>query len=252
MGDTVVVVPCFNEEERLDREAFARYAREGRAKLLFVNDGSSDGTEQVLRELTGASDGRAGLLSLEQNAGKAEAVRQGMLRALDEGAAVVGYLDADLSTPLEEADRLEDRLRVGGGQVVLAARVALLGRMIERKAVRHYLGRVFATFASMILDLPVYDTQCGAKFFRASPTLRHALDEPFLSRWAFDVELIGRLLTGGPGAPPLSIEDFEEVPLYEWRDVEGSKLRTGHMVGVLGDLARIQADLRRRERAARG
>ena len=96
--------------------------------------------------------------------------------------------------------------------------MALLGHRIERSWARHYLGRLFATASSQVLGLPVYDTQCGAKVFRDGPALRAALATPFTSRWAFDVELLGRLGTGAD-------RRFLEVPLERWHDVGGSKLR---------------------------
>jgi hypothetical protein len=157
-----------------------------------------------------------------------------MQQAIAAGAQFVAYLDADLSTPVEEMLRLVDVAQQSAGiDVVLGARVALLGTTIERKRWRHYVGRVFATLASTILGLPVYDTQCGAKVFRATDALTRALAAPFAARWAFDVELIGRLLLGGSGR-----DRFVEVPLREWCDVRGSKL------GVL-DAPRIALELLR-------
>jgi hypothetical protein len=133
-----------------------------------------------------------------------------------------------------------------GPAVVLGSRVALLGADIHRTASRHYLGRVFASVASLVLDARVYDTQCGAKLFRRSPALEAALAVPFLSRWAFDVELLGRLLAGAPGVPGVATSEVVEVPLRTWRDVPGSKLAPSAMVGALADLARIRRDLARR------
>jgi dolichyl-phosphate beta-glucosyltransferase len=204
-----------------------------------------------LQQLAGRAPERVEILSLSPNRGKAEAVRQGLLRALQQtDAGVVGYLDADLSTPVAEILRLLDIMdQSAAAQVVIGARISLLGSDIRRSAFRHYLGRVFATAASLLLKTRVYDTQCGAKLFRRSPALAAALGQPFLSRWSFDVELLGRLLAGTPAVPPVDQRSFIEVPLHAWRDVPGSKLSFTAMTGALGELARIGVDLERRRRA---
>lgn len=246
---TVLVIPCFNEEARLQPTAFAALLEDPRVELLFVNDGSSDGTEAALRGFADAyagSPGRVRVLSLEHNVGKAEAVRQGMCEALSSQPFGVGYFDADLATPPSEILRLLRVLYERDAAVVLGSRIALLGRHIERSPTRHYLGRLFATLASAALSLPVYDTQCGAKLFRGTPSLRAALADPFISRWAFDVELIGRLVRGGPETPPLDVDAFHEEPLLEWHDVAGSKLRATHMARSLYDLGQIARSLRAR------
>ena len=233
---SLVVIPCHNEEKRLDPTRLRALTQSGRVRILFVDDGSTDGTAALLERLDGASED-VSLLRLPQNVGKAEAIRRGLLLGLDEGAPILGYYDADLATPPEEMLRLlellESRVDLG---FVLAARVALLGRRIRRRAYRHYLGRVFATFASLILGIPVYDTQCGAKAFRASPALREAITVPFRSSWVLDVELIGRLLRGTRTAPPVPLAAFEEMPLREWHDVSGSRLRFRDMARALVDL----------------
>ena len=251
MQETVVVVPCFNEEERLQDAPFLELAARSGMNLLFVDDGSRDGTATRLAELAARANGNIKVLSLPANRGKGEAVRRGMLEALDRGAQVVGYVDADLSTPVVEVLRLLDEMERRGVAVVMGARVALLGTAIQRRAVRHYLGRIFATAASIVLGLPVYDTQCGAKFFRNTATLRGALSGPFASRWAFDVELIGRLLQGDGGVAPLRAGDFVEIPLQRWRDVSGSKVRSGHMIRAACDLVAIARRLRGQRRRSR-
>ncbi len=241
-----LIVPCFNEEHRLDRTRFlalARDAREPSVELLFVNDGSKDGTARVLDELVRESDGRASALHLPQNVGKGEAVRQGLLRAIADGAEAVGYADADLSTPPEELLKLLANLDGEGVQAVIGARVMLIGRRIERKRMRHYLGRIFASIAESILRMPFYDTQCGAKFFRTTPLLREVLAQPFTSRWAFDIELLGRLLVGMGEERGLRPGELIEVPLDEWIDVGGSKLHVGSMAKTLVDLAKIEVEI---------
>jgi dolichyl-phosphate beta-glucosyltransferase len=251
-----VVIPCYNEADRLDEAPLLAFLDGcAEASLLFVDDGSTDATADRLAAIAAARPARIDLVSLRPNGGKAEAVRRGMQTALGRGAGVVGYLDADLSTPPREIFRLRAAFERPGVaadvQAVLGARVALLGTDIERSAVRHYLGRIFASVAAGILHARVYDTQCGAKLFRASAALDAALATPFLSRWAFDVELLGRLLTGGEGVAALPITAVVEVPLTTWHDVKGSKLSPVAMARSLVDLGRIGFDVGARRRARR-
>jgi len=232
----IVVVPCYNEARRIDPARFAELTDAG-LEVMFVDDGSIDDTISVLRSISEADAG-ATFLALEHNRGKGEAVRAGLRRALQRGAPIVGYLDADLSTPPGEylalARTLLNRTDL---EACLGARVALLDREINRRAWRHYVGRVFATGASIALGVSVYDTQCGAKVFKRSTALEEALSTPFQSRWAFDVELLQRLLDhGGPGTRPYAIR---EMPLESWSDVDGSKLGLRAMAQAGLDLGRI-------------
>lgn len=217
MPKTILVVPCFNEERRLRLEAWEPLLATG-IDVIFVDDGSSDRTAALLNGWRQAHDDHVAVHVLPRNQGKAEAVRQGLLLALERGATIVGYADADLATPAVELVRLARRLESlpDTVQVVMGSRLSRLGARIERKPLRHYAGRVFATLASMYLGLSVYDTQCGAKYFRATPALRRALDRPFLSRWVFDIELLRRL--------QLSESAVVEEPLQAWTHIPGSKL----------------------------
>jgi glycosyltransferase involved in cell wall biosynthesis len=208
-----------------------------------VNDGSRDETLITLRSIQSTAEGRVDVLDLPHNCGKAEAIRRGMLHALSNGVEFIGYWDADLATPLEASDDFVEMLQERPElEIVMGARVMLLGRTIERKAMRHYAGRVFATTASMVLRLPVYDTQCGAKLFRASPRLARVLAQPFLARWVFDVEIIARF---GALSPPYASNHLRssiyELPLLEWRHIGGSKVRWFDFVGAMIDVARIYA-----------
>jgi len=250
MARLTVVVPCYNEADRLEPAPLRAFV-DGRpdASLLLVDDGSSDATGEALERLAAQRPERIRALRLTPNRGKAEAVRQGMREALAAGSDVVGYLDADLSTPPAETDDLLAALGRPGVQAAIGARVGMLGYDIERSALRHYLGRVFATAASLILRARIYDTQCGAKLFRAGPALTGALSAPFLSRWAFDVELLGRLLIGAPGVAPLPLGAIVEVPLAIWHDVEGSKLGLAGMARTARDLALVARDMTARRRA---
>src|SRR5262245_42302686 len=123
MPDAVIVVPCFNEEGRLRDDEFLALAAEPGIRLLFVDDGSSDGTATRVRGVGQRAPGRIDLFQLEKNSGKAEAVRRGLLRALKASPAVVGYVDADLSTPVSEIVRLHRAFDSSSNvQVVMGAR----------------------------------------------------------------------------------------------------------------------------------
>lgn len=242
-----LVVPCYNEAARLDVAAMVGFVDETPgARLLFVDDGSSDGTWRVLGELEAARPEQIQRLKLPSNAGKAEAVRTGMLAAFATGSPYVGYWDADLATPLEDAPMFAQLLDANpGADLVMGSRVKLLGRPIHRNAARHYIGRVFATAASVALDLTVYDTQCGAKLFRRSPRVVALFEAPFRTRWVFDVELLARLRASSRHEGQQAHAGvIIEAPVSRWVDVHGSKVRwlDGIRAGV--DLAWIAARYR--------
>jgi dolichyl-phosphate beta-glucosyltransferase len=237
-----IVVPCYNEGSRLQADRFTDFLErvEG-TNFLFVNDGSADNTLDVLESIRKGREDRIQVLDKKPNGGKAEAVRAGMLSVLEQGhATYVGFWDADLSTPLDVLPDFLELLNANGRlQMVFGSRVRLLGRDVARRATRHYLGRVFASFASMTLRLPIYDTQCGAKLFRATPELRAVLREPFLSRWVFDVEILARYIALNHGNPAYLRDSIYEFPLPRWHDVAGSKVRPGDFFKGAIDLFRI-------------
>ncbi|MFQ5442621.1 MAG: glycosyltransferase [Thermodesulfobacteriota bacterium] len=232
MRKTAIIVPCYNEAERLDSAAFLEAAgRSGDLSFIFVDDGSTDSTLEKLELLKSADPEHIQVLSLERNSGKAEAVRRGFLRALDTDFVNIGYWDADLATPLAAIFKFCDILDTTDSRLVMGSRVRLLGRRIKRKFFRHYLGRLFATFASLVLRIPVYDTQCGAKVFKKSDSLYSAFAAPFKVKWTFDVELLARLLTVERAGRDAHPEEFWlEYPLEEWADIKGSKTRAGDFV----------------------
>lgn len=243
MPKIALILPCFNESDRLDRSQLEQLREIDGLNLFLVDDGSTDDTLRILTAFSEKSnaDKASTVVALPQNVGKGEAVRQGMLRAWSTDAEWIGYLDADFATSAEEVRRI-----LGGGlsegcDVLLGARVRMLGKNIVRRTTRHYLGRIFATFASLTLRLPIYDTQCGFKVFRRTEVLRTALKDPFLSRWSFDVELLARLLVANSEGLLLPVNRVIEVPLNHWEDKAGSRLKFSGMVRAFWDLARLNA-----------
>lgn len=223
----LLVVPCFNEARRLDTSRFLEYGlANDDVGFIFVDDGSTDATGDIARAIVAEMPAGSEVIRLERNQGKAEAVRRGICHALSRAPVYVGYWDADLATPLSEVDEfrahLDERPEL---QIVMGARVRLLGRPINRNPARHYLGRVFATAVAGVLGFSVYDTQCGAKLLRASPMMRDMFLQPFLTRWLFDIEILARLKHEcdriGTWDPDGLIY---EHPVSRWADVGGSKV----------------------------
>jgi glycosyltransferase involved in cell wall biosynthesis len=239
MPPVCLVIPCYNEERRLPvSELLAFLDSRTDMTLCLVDDGSADGTLGVLESLRAQRPERIVVHPVSPNGGKAAAVRAGVRHvAATERWDIIGYWDADLSTPLAEIDRLLDALSKDPKcLIVMGSRVKLLGARIDRRVARHVLGRIFAACASGILGFPVYDSQCGAKLFR-----RGAVDvffgEPFLTRWLFDLEILARLRNhlGASG-----MDGAREVPLSAWREVGGSKLRLREMINVPLELLQIR------------
>lgn len=236
MGDAryTLVIPCHNEAQRLRPRAFRAFLASRRgASLLFVDDGSDDGTAERLNGFD--------VLRLGRNRGKAEAVRAGVLHCLTRPSPpdYIGFWDADLATPLSEVGRLLGALEGDPGlTLALGSRWVRLGGGVRRSPLRAAGGRLTAALARWATGMPAHDTQCGAKLFRAAAA-RTLFGEPFASRWLFDVELLLRLPGGAARA--------EEVPLRRWSEVAGSRLTPWAALRSLLGLAHLAWYTRRRQ-----
>src|SRR6266480_6709773 len=195
-ADLLLVVPCYNEAGRLKPEVFLERAGSGRdIGFLFVDDGSTDATSAILAEMVTRGGGGIAVLTLNQNVGKARAVQLGVLSAFERNPEFVGFWDADLAAPLTAIPEFMEVFKARPDvDIVMGARVKLLGRDIRRSPIRHYGGRTFATAASFALGVSVYDTQCGAKIFRVTDPVRQVFSAAFRSKWIFDVEILSRCI----------------------------------------------------------
>ena len=217
MPSIIIIIPCFNEAKRLQTSAFLNFIdSHPDVQFYFINDGSTDNTENILKELQGSSD-RISILSLSHNRGKGEAVREGVLKALLTNANYIGYLDADLSTSLEEFYNLHQIMLDRNADIVFGSRIKKADTNIERSFARHLVGRTIATVIDRKLKLGYYDTQCGAKIFSAA-ILKQVVNKPFLTKWFFDVELFMRLKKHEKEL------NIFEIPLSAWHNVKDSKL----------------------------
>ena len=244
---SIIVIPCYNEEFRLDGTSFLNFVKqEPDVSFIFVNDGSSDNTRSIINQLQNDNPTKILAMHLDKNSGKGEAVRQGFLKAFSMNADIIGFLDADLATPLNALPNLISQLTASRAEIVMGSRVALLGRNIQRLPIRHYAGRLFATLTSMVLHLRVYDTQCGAKLFRNTARLQQIFELPFTVKWIFDVEILARLIiTEKNGALPVKDVTIE-YPLQEWIDKKGSKLRLKDFLTSGLDLFKIAILMQRK------
>jgi glycosyltransferase involved in cell wall biosynthesis len=220
MPQVTIIIPCYNEETRLPLHDYRQFLSEYQGQLVFVNDGSTDRTLDVLKELQKDFSLHVNILHLKKNMGKAEAVRRGILEASsDENIDIVGFMDADLSTPFEETGYFLDAFRDARFKMVFGSRISRIGANIQRFHTRHYFGRILATLVSIYLMIPIYDSQCGAKFFHAG-FAKKLFAEPFVSRWLFDVEIFRRIALYG-----LNVEECcYELPLHTWIEKGDSKL----------------------------
>lgn len=235
---TGLVIPCFNEAQRLPAASVCAFlARCPFISICFVDDGSTDGTGRRISRIAEKFASQVSMLRLDRNLGKAEAVRQGMrhLCGMD-GFVFLGYWDADAATPLDEVHRFIEVFETDPGvKLVMGARVRRLGARIQRTWYRHYLGRIFATLASVVLQMPVYDTQCGAKLF-AADLARTVFEKPLLTRWIFDVELLARVSRVFPADVGGAVF---ELPLRVWEDKASSRLKFIHYLQAPLELYRV-------------
>jgi glycosyltransferase involved in cell wall biosynthesis len=235
MRPMTVVIPCYNEGARIVLDDFRAFLATEPIHVTFVNDGSTDNTLELLRGLQSEFPLCVKVLSLARNSGKAEAVRQGMLwAAYSAGTDIVGFMDADLSTPLEEMSTFDGVFARRNVDMVFGSRIMRIGSQIHRFHYRHYFGRTMATLISIYLRIPIYDSQCGAKFFHKE-LAREIFQDPFVTRWLFDVELFRRIQQSG--------RDVEaccwELPLDTWVEKGDSKLGMRDLLGIPLDFWKI-------------
>jgi glycosyltransferase involved in cell wall biosynthesis len=232
-----IVIPCFNEAHRLSPGPFVSFLdRSDELFFIFVDDGSTDQTAEKLEQISAQAGGKGCVLKLGDNQGKAEAVRRGVLLALEDEPAQVGYWDGDLATPLSEIPLFIEYSKEPARKMIFGSRIQRLGAEIDRHWYRHYPGRLIAFWINLILKLPVHDTQCGAKLIEAD-LARQIFAEPFISAWLFDVELFARII--GLFGRQQATGMIYEVPLQRWADVGESKISAAYLPKIPFELLRI-------------
>jgi glycosyltransferase involved in cell wall biosynthesis len=226
-----IVIPAYNESARIGRtlERILAHVRERNwnAEFVVVNDGSTDGTAALVREIA-SQVGNLVLIENPGNRGKGYSVRNGMLHASGE---IVLFSDADLSSPIEEADKLFAALEAGA-DVAIGSRWLRAELQTERQPLhRQLFGRIFNLLLRMILGLRYKDTQCGFKAF-TQRAVQLIFPPQQIERWGFDPELLFLARKFG-----LKVE---EVPVA-WAHREGTTihpLRDG--IRMFGEMLKVR------------
>ena len=223
----LLVVPCYNEEHRLCIADFVGFLHHHPdIGLQFVDDGSSDNTVVVLEKMRADVGAKVRILALASNGGKGEAVRRGLCAALEIEPRMIGFVDADLSTPLTELTAMAQTLDTRSGVLlVIGSRIPMLGRQILRSRSRYLAGRLLGLLAYPVLGAVLHDTQCGAKLLRVTVQTAELLAEPFLNRWIFDIELLVRVRHLAQAQGRRLSDVVVEAPLTEWQERGGTKVR---------------------------
>ena len=230
-----VVIPCFNEAARIGTTIRATldylYKNSPESELIVVNDGSTDVTGRIARDVFSAAELTTRLLENFPNRGKGAAVRSGLFVAQK---PIALFFDADLSTPLEETPRVIEPIANGEVDIAFGSR-ALDRRLIGQHQPwgREQAGRIFNLLVRLATDLPFWDTQCGFKAFRMD-VFRPILEAACIDGFAFDVELLFLARRAG-----LRIR---EIPV-RWNHSAGSKVRlfqdSLRMLGEIVTLRRL-------------
>jgi dolichyl-phosphate beta-glucosyltransferase len=218
MQKVALIIPCYNEEKRIQKSLVLSLLSSADIDIYLTNDGSTDNTVAVINAIEQEANGRCYVINYKQNRGKAGAI----YNAANELIAAnnythIGYFDADFSTPVPEIKRMLNELSSNPDNFIIGCRAKLLNSDIQRKFYRHIIGRIIVTIVNFKFNLGVYDTQCGAKIFPVT-TAAVAFNKPFATSWLFDMEIFIRLRSNN------LMSKGTEFPLHKWTDVEGSKL----------------------------
>lgn len=231
-ADLSVVIPAYNEVQRLtptlDRISEYLESRDLQYEVLVVDDGSSDGTANLVEKYPNP---QVTLLSIGRNLGKGAAVRRGVLESTGK---MILITDADLSTPIEEIEKLEPYLSPDQCDVVLGSR-AVQGAEIKKHQAfyREFMGRTFNVIIQILGVRGIRDTQCGFKLLRGS-VARRISQRLTTSGFAFDVELVWLAQLEGLGIQEVGVvwinspvskvriwidplKMIVEVVLFKWR-----------------------------------
>ncbi len=230
MQKIALLIPCYNEEFRLQENHVASLLEETTIAIYFLNDGSTDNTGTIIEKICNQYPNNCLNINYKKNEGKA-AVLYKSIREISttHNYDYIGYFDADFSTPPTEIKRLVNSIITSNYQFVIGSRILLLNANIKRRWYRHIIGRIILTLINFKHHLDIYDTQCGAKIF-SKEIIDCAFEQPFKTSWLFDTEIFIRLKQSNV------LQKGKEIPLEEWTDYGGSKLSWKSSFKILKEL----------------
>ncbi len=216
-----LVVPCFQESTRIAsflKDLRAVFTADSQTRILLVEDGSGPDEQKdfltVVEPLIRDCPLFAPPLLLPENLGKGGAIYAGW--ATSDTADWLAFVDADGSCSAQETKRLIEVAKQQSEPIsIFASRVKMLGHHVERHFKRHLVGRVYATLVSELLNIEVYDSQCGLKIIHGA-AYREIAKRLTIEGFAFDVDLLVHLLAAG--------HKIKEEPI-DWHDTPGGKIR---------------------------
>lgn len=223
-----IIIPCFNEEDRLPKnfaKAYAFFKKNIKDfEVILVDDGSVDKTLTIIKHLSKQYKD-VNFISYRPNQGKGYAVKKGVEKS---SGQIICFMDADFAIDLKEAAKFIKQIDQGAN-IVIANRNLGKSKMIGQKnLIRRFLGKSLTYLNNIFLNLNnISDTQCGFKFFEAR-VAKQLFSNLTVYRWLFDMEILTLA----------SLKGYKIVSLpVTWKEIEGSK------VNLVSDFIPVGKDL---------
>ncbi len=232
-----VVIPAYNEEKRIEgtlREIIAYLKNKPfRSEIIIVNDGSSDKTFDAAKAILNGFEGSQ-IVSRTENRGKGYSVREGVLHAVGD---IILFSDADLSTPIQEFDKLHEWMKKGYDIVIGSRAVKGAEIVVHQNMLRECMGKIFNIFIQALTLRGLNDTQCGFKCFTGK-TAQDVFVRQTIMGFGFDVEIlfIARSLDYKIKEVPIQWFNSPRSKVSVLRDplkmfLDLFKIRLNHMLG---------------------
>lgn len=233
-----IVIPTYNEADRLSSPEYINFIdKHPEYHMCFVNDGSTDDTLSVLKQIQKGREEFISVYNCEKNSGKSEAVRLGMLHMSKyDDLDYIGFLDADLSTDLFDFDELANTIFNSDFKVVSGSRINRMGAIIKNESSRKIFSAFFNCLIRKVLLMNFKDTQCGAKIFNKD-IIQILFKDKFVSKWLFDVEIYLRMRRYF--GLNRSKNMICEKPLKRWVYVSDSKISYNEIFNIILELPKI-------------